>query len=538
MESVETSDASLVTGSLAGNREAFSQIVARYQTLICSLAYSSTGSLSQSEDLAQETFIAAWKQLGSLREPHKLRPWLCRIARNLTCDALRQQGREPIHRAETLDETPELHSPGASPVGQAISNEEESLMWRLLETIPPDYREPLVLFYREGQSVEKVAAALDLSEETVRQRLSRGRVILSGRMMKTVEGALFKSAPGKVFTLTVLASLSALTVSAKAAAVGTAAVKGGATAKVAALTGFSGAILGSLLIFLGNYAGYRLSLDAAHSDEERRHIKSFYRKLLVFVFICCIAFVALMCWASFKEQDHSFPFGLVLCGWIATYLLALFVFVIATLNRRRKYLAGVLAQGDANDSRKPAWEYRSRLNFLGLPLVHICVGDRFAALKNPVTAWIAVGDCAIGGLFAFGGVAVAPVSIGGFAIGLLPLGGLAAGLLAVGGTAVGVWAFGSIALGWQAFGGCAVAWNAAVGGVALAHDFALGGIAHAMQANTESAASFIRAVPFFRNAHAAANYCIWLNLIWVVPLVVQWRIVARRIRLRRQQIGL
>ena len=56
------SDAVLVADCLAGQREAFGQIVARYQTLICSLAYSRTGSLSQSEDLAQETFIAAWKQ--------------------------------------------------------------------------------------------------------------------------------------------------------------------------------------------------------------------------------------------------------------------------------------------------------------------------------------------------------------------------------------------------------------------------------------------------------------------------------------------
>ena len=47
-------DAELVGGTLAGNRDAFTQIVARYQSLICSLAYSATGSLGQSEDLAQE----------------------------------------------------------------------------------------------------------------------------------------------------------------------------------------------------------------------------------------------------------------------------------------------------------------------------------------------------------------------------------------------------------------------------------------------------------------------------------------------------
>jgi hypothetical protein len=76
-------DAELVSESLSGNRDAFGRIVAQYQSLICSLAYCVTGSLSQSEDLAQETFLAAWKQLADLREPHKLRAWLCGIARNL-----------------------------------------------------------------------------------------------------------------------------------------------------------------------------------------------------------------------------------------------------------------------------------------------------------------------------------------------------------------------------------------------------------------------------------------------------------------------
>ena len=74
-------DLDLVARSLAGDRNAFGEIVARYQSLVCSLAYSATGSLSQSEDLAQDTFLAAWKQLAALREPAKLRSWLCGIAR-------------------------------------------------------------------------------------------------------------------------------------------------------------------------------------------------------------------------------------------------------------------------------------------------------------------------------------------------------------------------------------------------------------------------------------------------------------------------
>ena len=86
MKTMDCTDAELVAQSLAGNRDAFGAIVARHQSLLCSLAYSATGSLNQSEDLAQETFVAAWKQLAGLREPEKLRSWLCQILRNLTYD--------------------------------------------------------------------------------------------------------------------------------------------------------------------------------------------------------------------------------------------------------------------------------------------------------------------------------------------------------------------------------------------------------------------------------------------------------------------
>src|SRR5471032_2192433 len=106
-------DAELVSASLAGNRDAFGQIVARYQSLVCSLAYNATGSLSQSEDLAQETFVTAWKQLAGLREPEKLRPWLCGIARNLIANGLRRQGREPVHGAEPLEHADHSQSPEA-----------------------------------------------------------------------------------------------------------------------------------------------------------------------------------------------------------------------------------------------------------------------------------------------------------------------------------------------------------------------------------------------------------------------------------------
>src|SRR5436309_5608303 len=290
-KTTDSSDSELVTQSLAGNRDAFGWIVARYQSLLCALAYSATGSLSQSEDLAQETFITAWKQLADLREPEKLRSWLCRISRNLTYDALRRQGREPIHKAEPLEEIQESPAPEPLPSDYTISREEEAILWRSIERIPESYREPLVLYYREHQSIENVAAALDLSEEAVKQRLSRGRKLLHEQVVAFVEGALERTSPGKAFTIGVLAAIPAFTISAKAATVGVTAAKGGTIAKTAAASGLFTATLAPALGCFGSYIGYRIGMEGAASDRERDSIKSVYRKLSA----CILGFLAAYC---------------------------------------------------------------------------------------------------------------------------------------------------------------------------------------------------------------------------------------------------
>src|SRR5208337_4609144 len=207
MQRPDINDAELVAESLGGNRDAFRLIVERYQTLISSLAYCATGNVSQSEDLAQQTFLSAWKQLAELREPAKLRPWLCSIARSLIGKDFRRQGREPDYAAESLEAVDEWVSPEPLPPDQVISDEEKAILWRSLERIPEIYREPLVLFYREHQSIEAVAQDLSLSEDAVKQRLSRGRKLLQEQFLAFVAGALEQTKPGKTFTLGVVAAL-------------------------------------------------------------------------------------------------------------------------------------------------------------------------------------------------------------------------------------------------------------------------------------------------------------------------------------------
>jgi RNA polymerase sigma factor (sigma-70 family) len=269
MVTAENSDAELVARSLNGDRDAFSQIVARYQTLVCSLAYSAMGNLGQSEDLAQETFITAWRHLGHLREPAKLRAWLCGIVRNRVRKSLHQEGREPVRIAEPLEETHESAAHEALPSEQTISKEEEAILWRSLEKIPENYREPLILFYREHKSIEHVAVELELSEDAVKQRLSRGRKLLHDEVVAFVEGALRQTAPGQAFSGAVLAALPLASVSTAAAGVGVAG-KGTAAAKSGSLVAVLGVWLAPLIGIFGALMAHFLIVRAAPTPRERK----------------------------------------------------------------------------------------------------------------------------------------------------------------------------------------------------------------------------------------------------------------------------
>jgi len=172
-------------------------------------------------------------------------------------------------------------------------------------------------------------------------------------------------------------------------------------------------------------------------------------------------------------------------------------------------------------SLAPLFEYRSKLTLLGLPFIH--VRFRGGLERGPVKAWIAAGDSALGALFAFGGVAIAPISLGGVSVGLLTLGGFAVGLGAFGGFALAPYAVGGMAIGWKAAGGCAIAWLGAQGGAAAAREFAMGGVALARHANDADAQVFFANTGFFRTVQTALGYAGWLNLIWLLPLALWWR---------------
>lgn len=485
--SAPTLDEDLVRRSLAGDRAAFAAIVARYQSLVASIAYAATGSLSRSEDLAQETFIEAWTQLKALREPASLRAWLCGIARNRTNGALRRDGREPSRGAESIDVAALLPAADPAPHEQAISAEEQAILWRALGRIPESYREALVLFYREQQSVEAVAQTLSISEDAARQRLSRGRKLLQEQMQAFVEGALARSAPAAAFTAAVMAALPLSAPTATAAVVAVQATKSGAVAKATGVAAVVGALLGPVVAFASGYFSVRAGLDAVRTPRERATLLRQTRAFAMASVAYTVAAFAVLAWA---------PNALSHAGWYAGLVQALPLGFALWLAYMIGHSIGDMRQVRAQErSRHPELfdarrdgvlrirrEYRSRWRLLGLPLVHVRY-DTPTPDAVPARGWIAIGDRADGVLFAMGGIARGGIAVGGIAIGGVAVGAVAIAPLALGCCTFGVLALGGAAYGWNAIGGFATGWRGAAGALAVAHDFAGGGLAVGTHAN-------------------------------------------------------
>jgi RNA polymerase sigma factor (sigma-70 family) len=464
-----------------GDRDAFTRIVERYQTLVCSIAYSACGALGTSEDMAQETFITAWHRLKDLREPRKLRQWLCGIARNIAANALRQDSRHG-GVPESLEVLAGEAAADGDPAAEAVTREEEALLWRTLADMPARYREPLILFYREEHSVAEVARQLDLTEDAVKQRLSRGRAMLREEMATLVESALARTRPGRAFTVGVLVALpmlSATTASAVAAAAVTTSSASTAGKGLLAKLGL-GAFIGPVIGLACAYLGTRAAASGARSEPERACILRYARWITGFCFVMSIGLAAVLSVAG-KLYTASAPWIVLGVGAWMTLLVVGIILVCQRLDRQVRRIRietattdeiyGEVLAARGKQLKLPRY-IESGTRLLGLPLFAMAWGGANSDRYRPrtVCAWVAIGDTAISPFLAFGGIAVAPIALGALTVGVLSLS-------VFWGAAVGVFALGSIAVGWWALGCVSAGVKCAVGLAAVARDYAVGMVA-------------------------------------------------------------
>jgi RNA polymerase sigma-70 factor (ECF subfamily) len=181
------SERGLIEKAQAGNRAAFEEVVRRTSRLVFARLYLETGDRHWAEDLLQETWLLAYRSLGRLNDPNRLRPWLLTIAQNVLIDALRRQSRKkrtPPARSE-VHALAEVPCPAPSPHQDAERAEMHDQALAALRSLPEEYRLPLTLRYITGADYETIETQLGLTNGALRGLLHRGLKILRARLEGT-----------------------------------------------------------------------------------------------------------------------------------------------------------------------------------------------------------------------------------------------------------------------------------------------------------------------------------------------------------------
>jgi RNA polymerase sigma-70 factor (ECF subfamily) len=169
-------DLELVARARAGDADAFEELVRLHTPQLYRLLTRMLGNATAAEDVAQESFVRAWRALPNFRAEAKFSTWLYRIAVNEANRFLaRESRRELLPFDDVLLEVPDL---GAQTAELAEAGELRSQLERLLAELPAHYRGAVVLRDVEGFSNEEAAELLELDLRNFKSRLHRGRMAL------------------------------------------------------------------------------------------------------------------------------------------------------------------------------------------------------------------------------------------------------------------------------------------------------------------------------------------------------------------------
>ncbi len=171
-----------------GDMRAFEELVLRYEKKVVAAAFRLCGDRQQGEDLAQETFLRAWRALSGYRGQASFGTWLMAILTNLWRDKLRknQLPQESLDEAFEGDEGPlqkQFQDTAPGPEALTEAAETDQVLGHLLQELKPEYKEALVLRDVQGFSYEEVAVITGSNLGTVKSRINRARTLMKEKIL-------------------------------------------------------------------------------------------------------------------------------------------------------------------------------------------------------------------------------------------------------------------------------------------------------------------------------------------------------------------
>ena len=174
----DVSDPELVEASEGGDKQAFEELVRRYQDPVFGLAYRMTGNHADAADLAQEAFVRAYRKLAMYKPQYSFRNWVMSICANLAKNRFRRRAR----RRQAEEEHLQRKSEGRRSEDPRLARLDEALY-----RVPQKLRLPLVLKHVEGLSYQDIAGIAGIGMSAAKMRVKRGRDELA-QLLQATEG--------------------------------------------------------------------------------------------------------------------------------------------------------------------------------------------------------------------------------------------------------------------------------------------------------------------------------------------------------------
>ncbi len=181
-------DQELVQRAIAGELEAFNELVGLYQDYLFALVVRVVNDRDSAADAVQEAFFSCYRNLNRFRGD-SFRSWLTRIALNAATDILRYRKRRPADPYPEWEDDSWQPPAGdeASPERQAMRNNAARVLSKALAQVTPDQRAAIVLYDVEGYDYQEIAEMTNVSLGTVKSRIHRGRLALRDLLQGEME---------------------------------------------------------------------------------------------------------------------------------------------------------------------------------------------------------------------------------------------------------------------------------------------------------------------------------------------------------------
>jgi|WetSurMetagenome_2_1015567.scaffolds.fasta_scaffold360401_2 RNA polymerase sigma-70 factor, ECF subfamily len=185
-EKSDQMDQELVNLALQGDERAFEKLVDKYKKRVYYLAYRMTRDHDSADELAQESFVKAYRALGSFKAGYNFYTWIYRICVNLSINFLKREKHTiSVELLREMDLLPEGRSE-LDQLERMIASEQAGIVRRAIETLPPEQKSAFILKTYENMSYEQMAEVMECSIGTVMSRLFRARQKLR-RALKATE---------------------------------------------------------------------------------------------------------------------------------------------------------------------------------------------------------------------------------------------------------------------------------------------------------------------------------------------------------------